>query len=234
MEKLHHIGVILDGNRRFAKRLMKQPWKGHEWGGKKVTEFLGWCKETDIRTATLYSLSVQNFSRPKIEFEFLMKTFEKEFLEIANNKTHEAHKNKVNVRAVGRLWMLPESVQEAIKKAEQATANYSDFHLNVAIAYGGQEEIVDAMTKIGEGIKTGKLQPSDIDEKLIKENLYTGQPSPDLILRTGGEKRLSNFMTWQSAYSELAFTDKLWPELQKKDFFNIVKDFQMRERRFGR
>jgi len=233
MNKIHHIGVILDGNRRFAKRLMKAPWKGHEWGGEKVKEFLGWCKEADIRTTTVYSFSVQNFSRPKVEFEFLMKQFEKEFLRIAEDPNHEAHKDKVKIKAIGRLWMLPESVQSAIKKAEHATKDYEKYNLNIAIAYGGQEELADAMTKIGEQIKAGKIQPSDVDMDLIKKSLYTGQPHPDLILRTGGEKRLSNFMTFQSAYSELAFTEKLWPELQKKDFFDVVKDFQIRDRRFG-
>jgi tritrans,polycis-undecaprenyl-diphosphate synthase [geranylgeranyl-diphosphate specific] len=233
MSEIKHIGVILDGNRRFAKRLMKEPWKGHQWGGEKVKELLSWCKEANIHTATLYSFSVQNFSRPKAEFEFLMKNFEKEFLKIAEDSNHVAHKDKVKVKAIGRLWMLPEFVQKAIKKAEEATSKYNDYHLNIAIAYGGQEEITDAMTKIGEQIKAGKIQPSDIDENTIKKFLYTGQPYPDLILRTGGEKRLSNFMAWQSAYSELAFTEKLWPELQKQDFFNVLKDFHVRERRFG-
>jgi len=233
MNKINHIGVILDGNRRFAKRLMKNPWKGHEWGGEKVKEFLGWCREANIRTATLYTFSVQNFSRPKEEFEFIMKQLEKGFREISDDPNHEAHKNKVRVKAIGRLWMLPELVQKAIRKAEQATKDYDKYHLNVAVAYGGQEELTDAMTKIGKMIKLGQIQPSDIDKNMIKQSLYTGQPYPDLILRTGGEHRLSNFMPWQSAYSELAFTDKLWPEIQKKDFLDVIKDFQARDRRFG-
>jgi tritrans,polycis-undecaprenyl-diphosphate synthase [geranylgeranyl-diphosphate specific] len=234
MSKLHHIGVILDGNRRFAKRLMKQPWKGHEWGSGKVREFLKWCRETEIKHATLYSFSVQNFSRPKIEFEYLMKMFHKEFMDMVDNPEHDVHKNRVHVKAIGRLWMLPEKVQEAIKKAEAATKDYKDFHLNVAIAYGGQEEITDAITDIAKKIKEGLITPNDIDLDLIKNSLYTGKPYPDLIMRTGGERRLSNFMPWQSAYSELVFLEKMWPELQKEDFFDVVRDFERRDRRFGR
>lgn len=232
---IRHIGVILDGNRRFAKRLMLQPWKGHEWGSKKVNEFLNWCKEANIQQATLYSFSVQNFSRPKHEFKFIMNVFEKEFLDISNNKKHDAHKNKVNVKVIGRKWMLPEKVQKAIELAENTTANYNNFFLKLAIAYGGQEEITDAVTDIAEKVKQGKLDPSQIDSEVIKNSLYDKNATyPELILRTGGEKRLSNFLPWQSAYSELAFLDKMWPEIQKQDFFSVLNDFKNRQRRFGR
>lgn len=233
-KKISHIGVILDGNRRFAKRLMKQPWKGHEWGSEKIKDFLNWCKEANIRTVTIYSFSVQNFSRPKVEFEFIMKLFEKEFLEMANNKEHPAHRNKVRVKAVGRIWMLPEFVQKAIKKAEKATEKYNNYYLNIAIAYGGQEEIVDATAKIARKVKNGEIDPDEIDTNVIEKMLYVGQPYPDIIIRTGGEKRLSNFLLWQSAYSELFFIDKLWPEIKKEDFFRVLQEFALRERRFGK
>ncbi|MCD6476652.1 MAG: di-trans,poly-cis-decaprenylcistransferase [Candidatus Aenigmarchaeota archaeon] len=234
MNALKHIGVIMDGNRRLAKRLMKNPWKGHEYGANKVKDFLKWCHELGIKCITLYAFSIQNFNRPKREFNYLMKLFEREFLDICN-KNHEAHKYKVRIKALGRINLLPKKVQMAIKKAEQATKNYNKFLLNFAIAYGGQEEIVDAIKKIALKVKKGLIKPASINESLVKKSLYTnGQPYPDLIIRTGGEKRVSNFMLWQGAYSELYFIDKMWPEITKRDFMKAIKDFEKRQRRFGK
>ncbi len=228
-----HIGIIMDGNRRLAKRLMKEPWKGHDLGAKKVHEFLGWCKELNIRYVTLYSFSIQNFSRPKEEFNFLMDLFEKEFSDI-KNPDHDAHKNKIRVRVLGRVWMLPERVQKAIREAEEATKNYNDYHVNFAIAYGGQEEITDGVRDIAKKISEGVLKPEEIDEQLVRHSLYTdGTPYPDLIIRTGKEFRLSNFLLWQSAYAELKFVESYWPEFTKDDFVKIIEEFKNRERRFG-
>jgi len=230
-----HIGVILDGNRRFAKRLMLQPWKGHEWGAKKVREFCEWCKELGIKRATFYSFSIQNFNRPKEEFDFLMDLFEKHFREIADGKNKDVIENEINIKVIGRIWMLPEKVQSAIRAAEEATKNYRKFFLNFAIAYGGQEEITDAVIKIAKQVSEGLIDPKIINEDLVRHTLYTnGQPYPDLIIRTGGERRISNFLLWQSAYSEFIFLEKAWPELTKEDFFEAIEDFQKRERRFGR
>jgi len=228
-----HIGIILDGNRRFAKRLMKKPWKGHEWGAKKVRKILGWCREYGVKYITLYSFSIQNFSRPKKEFDFIMKLFKKEALELLNPK-HEIHKHKIRVKIIGRIWMLPKDLQKIIKKLETETRNYKNYFLNVAVAYGGQEEITDAIIKIAKKVFKGIIEIKDINEKLIRHSLYTdGTPYPDLIIRTGGERRLSNFLLWQSAYSELIFVDKLWPEFEKEDFKNCIEEFQIRQRRFG-
>ncbi|MFQ6020488.1 MAG: polyprenyl diphosphate synthase [Candidatus Aenigmatarchaeota archaeon] len=228
-----HIGIILDGNRRFAKRLMKQPWKGHEWGVKKVRKVLEWCKECGVKYVTLYSFSIQNFSRPKKEFDFLMKLFKKEALEILDPE-HDVHKYKIRVKAIGRIHRLPKDVQDAIRKAEKATENYDKYFLNIAVAYGGQEEITDAIIDIAKKVSKGIIDIKDINEDLVKNSLYTdGTPYPDLIIRTGGEKRLSNFLLWQSAYSELVFVDKMWPEFEKEDFKNCIKEFQERKRRFG-
>ncbi len=230
-----HVAVILDGNRRFAKRLMLQPWKGHEWGAKKVREFCEWCKELGIKRATFYTFSIQNFNRPKEEFNFLMDLFEKHFREIADGKNKDVIENEINVKAIGRIWMLPEKVQSAIRAAEEATKNYSKFFLNFAIAYGGQEEITDAVISIAKKVSQGLLDPKIINEDLVRHTLYTnGQPYPDLIIRTGGERRISNFLLWQSAYSEFIFLEKAWPELTKEDFFAAIEDFQKRERRFGK
>jgi tritrans,polycis-undecaprenyl-diphosphate synthase [geranylgeranyl-diphosphate specific] len=228
-----HIAVVLDGNRRFASRLMKTPWMGHVWGARKVREFLGWCRDAGVRHATLYAFSVQNFARPRKEFDYLMKLFEKEFRAIADPK-HDAHKYGVRVRFLGRIHLLPAAVRAAIRAAEKATARYSNYFVNIAVAYGGQEEITDAMRDVAEKVRSGKLDPSDINENTIRHSLYTnGAPYPDMILRTGGEHRLSNFLLWQGAYSELVFIKKTWPELTKRDFVNAIKDFQSRERRFG-
>lgn len=229
-----HIAIILDGNRRFAKRLLKAPWKGHEWGAKKVRDVLGWCNEIGIKVATLYSFSIQNFSRPKAEFNYLMNLFEKEFLSILD-KGHDVHKNKIRVKVIGRVYMLPKKVQIAIKKAENATKKYKDFLVNFAVAYGGQEEITDAVKSIAKKVAKGILKPYQVNENLIRHSLYTnGTPYPDLVIRTGGEKRISNFLLWQSAYSELIFIDKCWPEITKRDFTKAIKEFQSRQRRFGR
>lgn len=230
-----HIGIILDGNRRFAKRLMLEPWKGHEWGAKKVKELLNWCKGTGVKYLTLYSLSAQNiFSRPKMEMDFLFKIFEKEFDAIAE-KSHDVHRNNVRVKVIGRLNLLPKSLRDAIAKAEESTKNYKDYFLNLAIAYGGQEEITDAIIKIAKKASEGIINPEQINEDLIRHSLYTnGTPYPDMIIRTGGEKRLSNFLLWQSAYSELFFVDKMWPEFTKEDFLSAIEEFKQRQRRFGK
>ncbi len=227
------IGIILDGNRRLAKRLMKRPWEGHEFGVKKVKEFLHWCRELGIRYVTLYSFSIQNFNRPKYEFNFLMKLFKKEFSAFSDPE-HDVHKYGIKVKAIGRLWLLPKDLQRIIKRAEKLTEKYKNYFLNIAIAYGGQEEITDAIKELAKKVLKGVIKPSSINEKLIEGSLYTdGAPYPDLIIRTGGEQRLSNFLLWQSAYSELSFSKKMWPEFTKLDFLKIIKDFQNRDRRFG-
>lgn len=231
MAKPRHIGIILDGNRRFAKKLMLEPWKGHDYGAEKVRKLVGWAKKLGVKELTLYAFSIQNFDRPKDEFDYLMGHFVKAFNEIVTNE--DIRKNKVRVKAIGRINLLPESVQEAIRKAEETTKDYSNFFLNVAIAYGGREEIVDAMKKIGRAIEEGRLKPENITEDMFRKNLYMGD-EPDLIIRTGGERRTSNFLIWQSNYSEWVFLEKTWPEFEESDFVKCVDDFEKRGRRFGK
>lgn len=231
MARPRHIGIILDGNRRFAKRLMLEPWKGHEYGVEKVREVLKWCKKLGIRELTLYAFSMQNFERPKREFGYIMDHFVKAFNDIVTNR--DVHEDKIRVRAVGRTHLLPEKVQEAIRNAEEATKDYGNYFVNVAIAYGGREEIVDAVKKIGRAIEDGRLKPEDIDEKMFEKNLYISD-EPDLIIRTGGDHRTSNFLVWQSNYSEWIFLEKMWPEFEEKDLIKCVQDFEQRERRFGK
>ncbi|MFB6075737.1 MAG: polyprenyl diphosphate synthase [Candidatus Aenigmatarchaeota archaeon] len=230
------IGIIMDGNRRLAKRFGEDPWKGHEFGVKKVHRVLDWCEELGIKYITLYAFSTENFNRPKEEFEMIMNLFQNEFDEIAHNKEHRSHRSETRVRVIGRRGKIPEKVMKSIKKAEDATKHYNNFFLNVAIAYGGQQEITDACKNITEGVREGNINPGNIDKDMVAENLYfEGDfPYPDLIIRTGGEKRLSNFLLWESAYSELFFVDQMWPEFEKERFLEVIEDFQNRKRRFGR
>jgi len=231
-----HIGVILDGNRRFAKQLMKRSWIGHKYGLEKTRQVLQWACEAGIKYVTAYVLSLENItSRPKEELKMILKYLEMEADNVLNNADHVIHKFNVRVRFIGRTHILPKQLQKKLIKVEKTTERYTNHALNVALAYGGQQEIADAVKQILlKGLK-GVIKPSDIDHSMIKRHLYTnGQPYPDLIFRTGGEKRLSNFLPFQSAYSELIFTDKKWPELTKKDFDAALKEFSNRKRRFGR
>jgi tritrans,polycis-undecaprenyl-diphosphate synthase [geranylgeranyl-diphosphate specific] len=232
---LKHIGIIMDGNRRFAKRLVKKPWMGHKWGLEKARDVLQWACEANIKYFTAYTLSLENLkSRPKNELKLILSYVEKEIDEIMKNKNHIVHRFNVSIRFIGRIRVLPKNLQKKIRDAEKLTKNYNKHFLNIALAYGGQQEIVDATKKIlKKGLK-GIIKPSNINEEVIKHHLYTnGQPFPDLIIRTGGEKRLSNFLSFQSAYSELIFIDKKWPEITKRDFTNTLKEFERRQRRFG-
>lgn len=223
MNKLH-IGIVLDGNRRFAKRLMKQPWKGHEYGAKKLKKLFSWCKDYNIKEMTLYCLSLENFNRPKREFNYLMKLFEEE---LRNTKTDSnIHKNKIRIKFMGKTNLLNKELQKLIKQIEEQTKNYKNYTINFAIAYGGREEIVDAVKKI---VK----EKAAVNEKNIEKNLWI-KNNPDLIIRTGGEKRTSNFLPWQSTYSEWIFLDKMWPEFSKNDLKKCMKEYYNRERRYGK
>jgi len=229
----NHIAFICDGNRRLAKRLMKNPGKRHELGIKKVYDIVNWCHELGIKYVTLYALSIQNFGRPKREFNYLMKLFEREFLALSK-PTHDIHKYKARVKAIGRINLLPKNVRQAIKKAEKATEKYNKFFLNIAIAYGGQEELTDVCKKIVKQIGKGTIKVKNINKKLIKDNLYSDFSYPDIVIRTGSQKRLSNFLMWQASYSELFFIDTFWPEFEKQEFLKIIEEYKMRRRSFGK
>ena len=231
-----HLAIILDGNRRFAKQLMKAPWIGHRYGLEKTRQVLQWTCEAGIKYMTAYTLSLENIgSRPKKELEMILNYLDIETDNVLKNKEHVVHKFKVNMRFIGRIHILPKKLQKKMAAVEEMTKNYNSHFLNIAVAYGGQQEIVDATKKILLKGLSGAIKPSDVDEKLIKANLYTnGHPYPDMVFRTGGEKRLSNFLPFQAAYSELIFTDKTFPSLTKKDFDSALKEFEKRKRRFGR
>ncbi|MCX6819301.1 MAG: polyprenyl diphosphate synthase [Candidatus Aenigmarchaeota archaeon] len=230
-----HIGIIIDGNRRFAKQLMKKPWEGHKFGLTKTREVLTWACEKGIKYMTAYVLSLENLtSRPKRELQMILRYFDSELENIIENKDHVIHSFNVQTKFIGRKHLLPDYMQKKMKKIEQITKKYTQHILNVAVAYGGQQELVDATQKILKKCLKGIIKPADLNVDVIKNHLYTGgQPAPDLIFRTGGEKRLSNFLPFQSVYSELIFTDKKWPEITKKDFQAALDEFDSRKRRFG-
>ena len=226
-----HVGIILDGNRRFAKRLMLKPWKGHEWGAKKVEKLFDWCVELDVKELTLFAFSLENFDRPKREFDFLMDTCKKEFTNLLKDKRID--KNKIQVNFVGRINMFPKDVYELMKENMERTKNYDQYRINFAMAYGGKAEIVDATKKISEQVKKGELNVEDINEEIFSNELYN--PSePDLIIRTS-ESRLSGFLTYQGSYAEVIFLpNKLWPEFEKEDFVSCIEEYKSRKRRFGK
>jgi len=226
-----HVGIILDGNRRFAKKLMLKPWKGHEWGAKKVEALMDWCKELDIREITLYAWSLENFNRPKTEFKYLMGLFRTEFARILKDKRLE--EDGIKIRFIGRINLFPQDVQDSMHALMEKTKRNSNYIINFAMAYGGRAEIIDAARKLVQDVQTGKISAADINEETFSNYLYL-KDEPDLIIRTGGEKRLSNFLLYQGSYSELIFLQTLWPEFEKKDFVACVAEYKKRQRRFGK
>jgi len=226
-----HIGIILDGNRRFSKKLMMKPWMGHEWGAKKVEKLFDWCKELGVKELTLYSFSVENFNRPKVEFDYLMNIFIKEFGRLKNDKRLD--EDKVRINFIGRIWMFPKELQEIMNELMEKTKNYDGYIVNFAMAYGGRAEVIDAVKKMASQVKKGEVDVDSINEESFSKNLYM-QDEPDLIIRTGGEKRTSNFLIWQSAYAEFIFLEKMWPEFEKEDLIESIEEYGRRNRRFGR
>jgi len=231
----YHIAIIPDGNRRFAKRLMKKPWKGHEWGMEKIKSVLEWSRENNVKTVTIYSLSLENIERrPRKELEYLYDISRKEMKDIIENNNNFIHKYRAKINFMGETERLPEDIQELILKIMQKTHDYNNLYLNIAIAYGGKQEITHAVKAIAKKVKRGEIDPDKIDEDTINNNLFNpGFPDPDIIIRTGGEKRLSNFLSFQSAYSELIFIERLWPEFLKEDFISAIEEYERRKRRFG-
>ena len=231
----NHLALILDGNRRWAKNNLSMPKEGHWKGADAVENLLDWCEEFDIKIITLYVLSAENLSRKDKELEFLFDLIKIRLEKLYNDP--RIHRNKMRVKAIGRIELLPESLKEVLHRLDTVTKDYNEHFLNIAIAYGGQDELVDAVKKIGGKIKNGTLDINDINKKEIESNLYTShlpQSSPDMILRTSGEKRLSGFLMWQSVYSELVFLDIFWPEFRKIDLMRAIRTYQKRKRRLGK
>lgn len=223
----------MDGNRRYAKEDGKGTMDGHLAGRDKLEDVLEWCVDLGIRILTVYAFSTENFNRSKEEVESLMALFEKNFIKIATDD--RIHKNKIRVTVLGEKDLLPPAVKDAINSAEENSKCYSDYYLNLAVAYGGREELIRAIRSISTDVKDGKLSSEDIDEELVSKYLYTAPfPDPDLVLRTSGEVRISNFLLWQNAYSEFYFTDVYWPGLTFTEFLKAVRSYQLRQRRYGK
>jgi tritrans,polycis-undecaprenyl-diphosphate synthase [geranylgeranyl-diphosphate specific] len=229
-----HIGIILDGNRRFAKRLMLKPWKGHEFGAEKTRKVLDWCKELGIEEVTLYAFSLENFDRPKEEFDYLMNLFAKEFNDLMLPENREKlAEDGLRINFIGRISMFPENVQKAMTELMKMTEKNSKSTVNFAMAYGGRGEIIDATKKIAALVKEGKLDVDKINEEIFAKQLYT-ESEPDLVIRTSGEQRTSGFMLWQASYAEFYFCPKFWPEFEKEDLVAAIERYKSRERRFGK
>ena len=226
-----HIGIILDGNRRFAKRLMLKPLRGHEWGYKKIKDVFKWCNEYNVKELTLYTFSLENFDRPKKEFDYLMDLFEKAFIETKTDK--DIHENKIKINFIGRIDKFPDKVKKSMRELMAVTEDYRGATVNFAMAYSGRAEIIDATKKISEQIKKGELNIDDINEETFNKNIYLDS-EPDLIIRTS-ESRLSGFLLWQGSYAEIMFLPKvLWPEFSKEHFVSCLEEYSNRDRRFGK
>ncbi|MET0388638.1 MAG: polyprenyl diphosphate synthase [Polyangiales bacterium] len=236
--KPQHIGIIMDGNRRFARNLgASDVAVGHAFGADKLREMLDWCFERNIPVVTVWGFSLDNFNREDAEVASLFELFERKTREMVTSS--DLHGNQVRVRFIGRRDLLPESLQDAIREVELATGQYERFVLNIALAYGGREEIADAFREyLAHAQRNGRSLDEAIQEfnpKVLERYLYTsGLPEPDLIIRTSGEVRLSGFMLWQSANSEYYFCDTHWPAFRRIDFLRALRSYDQRQRRFGR
>ena len=233
-KKINHISIIMDGNRRFAWNLSVATEVGHKHGKEKLKQVMDWVLELEIPYLTVYALSTENISsRESEELDSLYDLYVTGLNEISEDP--RIHSKEVKVRAAGRIEKLPERVRGAIENAEQKTRQYSNFTFTVCLAYGGREEIVDAVKAVASDYASGELALENIDTKEISKRLYDADiPDPDLVIRTSGEERVSNFLLWQIAYSELYFTDVHWPSFSKADLYDAIETFQMRRRRYGR
>ena len=228
-----HVAIIMDGNRRFADSFGLGASDGHEMGRDKLEELLDWCVEVGVRVLTVYAFSTENLNRDPAEVDELMSLFAQNFRRAGDDE--RVHEHRIRIRAIGNLELLPREVQEAIRYAEDRTAEYTDYSFNLAVAYGGREEILNAIRLLAKDAVDTKIAVDDIDEDLFSRYLYTSDiPDPDLILRTSGEERISNFLLWQLAYSELYFTDVYWPGFRKVDFLRSIRAYQLRKRRYGK
>ena len=233
-----HVGIIMDGNRRFARGLGRnRVLFGHSRGAEKLREVLRWCQECEVPVVTVWSFSLDNFARADSEVDDLLTLFEERTRELIDGP--DVHENHIRVRYIGKTDLLPESLRQAIEEVEHATRDYDKFHLNIAMAYGGREEITDAFKQYltdrsQEGATLADVA-EEVDESCIERYLYTqGQPEPDLILRTSGEIRMSGFLLWQSAYSEYYFCDTYWPAFRRIDLYRALREYSRRQRRMGR
>jgi len=226
-----HIAMIMDGNGRWAKSRALNRIRGHREGVESVRDIVRACREIGIEFLTLYAFSTENWQRPPQEVSALMRLL-KEFLKV---ELSEMMENGVRLRAIGDIGRFPEDVSDVLHEVIDRTRCNQGMVLNLALSYGGQDEIVRAAQHIAIQVKEGRLEPEEISKELFSDHLYThGMPEPDLLIRTSGEMRISNFLLWQMAYAEIFVTQTLWPDFRREELIQILHDYQDRERRFGR
>ena len=230
--KVNHLAIIMDGNRRFAWRSNLATGLGHRIGKQKLERVIGWVLELNIPWFTVYALSTENLNRPQEELDVLFDLYVEGLRDIADDE--RIHENKVRVNIIGRRELLPERVNDAIDYAESKTADYDQFVFTVCLAYGSREEMITAIQSIAKDFAAGDISLDAINQQAVSDRLYTADmPDPDLVIRTSGEERISNFLLWQMAYSELYFTDVFWPSFSKKDLLKAIRTYQERGRRYG-
>ncbi len=225
-----HVAIIMDGNGRWAKKRLLNRISGHERGSETVRTIVQTCRELGISYLTLYAFSTENWQRPKAEVDALMALLTR-FLQSERNEMVE---NNIRLKVIGQVERLPQKVRQTLEHTMTATGEMTGMNLILALSYGGRAEIVRMVQSVAEKIKRGIIDPDAVNQKLISEHLYTRDiPDPDLLIRTSGEMRISNFLLWQIAYTELYVTRTLWPDFSKEEFLQILKDFTLRVRRFG-
>ena len=229
-EKKLHVAMIMDGNRRYAVKKGFLKVKGHEFGAESFDKIVSSMKELgSVNEFSFYTFSVQNFNRSEKEVAYIMNLFRKFFKKEINRLDEEG----IMIKFLGRLDLFPEDIKKMCLEAEEKTKNFKNYRINFCFGYGGREEITDAVKKIALKVDIGEIKPADVNEELISSYLYSNH-EPDIIIRTGGDFRTSNFMPWQSTYSEWFFVDKLWPEFTIDDLKKCISDFKNRNRRFGK
>ncbi len=225
-----HVAIIMDGNGRWAKQRHLPRVEGHRNGVESVRTVVRVCGELGIKFLTLYAFSVENWNRPKDEVDTLMKYLAR----YLKNEIGELNKNNVRLEVIGQIYRLPEFVQEQLRKTQVALAKNKGLTLILALSYGGRTEIVEAVRSIAEKAKKGQIEPAEINEQVIAQHLYTRHyPDPDLLIRTSGEMRVSNFLLWQISYAELVVTSTLWPDFRKPQLYAALEEYTRRHRRFG-
>lgn len=231
--KPNHIAIIPDGNRRWAKQHGLSAIEGHSAGIDKMNDALKWAKENDVKILSFWAFSTENAKRDKDEIQGLFKLFDKKLADGLREGEFQGY--KVNVNFLGDLSLFPEKIRKKLEDVMKKVSGDSEYTLNLFLGYGGRPEIIHAVGEIAKEVKQGKIEPGEIDEDVISKHMYTKNiPDPDLIIRTSGEIRISGFLPWQSVYSELYFSKKLWPDFNKEDFENAIKEYEARKRRFGR
>jgi undecaprenyl diphosphate synthase len=225
-----HVAIIMDGNGRWARQRGLPRIEGHRQGAESARSIIRPAGELGIKYLTLYAFSVENWNRPKDEVDALMKYL----IHYLKTETSELNKNNVRLEVIGQIYRLPENVQEQLRKAIHTLSKNNGLTLIMALSYGGRTEIVDAVRGIAEKVKQGKLDPPDITEQVFSQHLYTrNSPDPDLLIRTSGEMRISNFLLWQISYAELVITPTLWPDFRKPQLYAALEEYASRHRRFG-